>query len=339
MSNQDDFEERVREVKARAYGHWTGILTALGVDPKILNRKNQPCPMCGGTDRFQYTDKFQEGNYYCRSCGAGGGLKLAQHILGLRFGELLERIEQQVGRLPSKLVEHTGPSAQRMKQLCQRIWHEARPITAGDEVDRYLRNRGLVLEHYPRTLRFHPELGYYRKDGSGKSVKVATYPAMLGCVQGPDGHGITLHRTYLSDGAKALGEESKKLLSSGIEGAAVRLQEPTDELGITEGVENGLAVQLATGKPVWAALNCGNLERIWIPDTVRRICIYGDNDADGGFEGQASAYVLARRLMRESKRVHDNGLSREVQVFIPRRSGTDWANVWFAKVASLRQAA
>ena len=72
MSNQDDFEERVREVKARAYGHWTGILTALGVDPKILNRKNQPCPMCGGTDRFQYTDKFQEGNYYCRSCGAGG---------------------------------------------------------------------------------------------------------------------------------------------------------------------------------------------------------------------------------------------------------------------------
>ena len=26
--------------------------------------------MCGGTDRFQYTDKFGEGNYHCRGCGA-----------------------------------------------------------------------------------------------------------------------------------------------------------------------------------------------------------------------------------------------------------------------------
>jgi hypothetical protein len=68
-----DFEARVSDVKSRAHGHWTGILRSLGVDEDILKGKNLPCPIdgCGGTDRFQYTDKFGEGNYHCRSCGAG----------------------------------------------------------------------------------------------------------------------------------------------------------------------------------------------------------------------------------------------------------------------------
>ena len=45
----DDFESRVRDLKARAHGHWTPLLGALGVDERILNGKNQPCPLCGGT--------------------------------------------------------------------------------------------------------------------------------------------------------------------------------------------------------------------------------------------------------------------------------------------------
>jgi putative DNA primase/helicase len=49
------------------------------------------------------------------------------------------------------------------------------------------------------------------------------------------------------------------------------------------------------GKPVWAGLNAGNLEKLWLPDTVRKVCIYADNDADGDFAGQAFAFALARR--------------------------------------------
>ena len=70
-----EFESRLHELKARAHGRWTEILRTLGVDEKVLNKRNQPCPMCGGTDRFQYTDKFGEGNYHCRGCGPAGGLK------------------------------------------------------------------------------------------------------------------------------------------------------------------------------------------------------------------------------------------------------------------------
>jgi putative DNA primase/helicase len=341
IMNSNQFESRVSDMKVRAHGHWTPLLESLGVDAAILNGKNQPCPMCGGTDRFQYTDKFLEGNYHCRSCGAGGGLKLAQCVLGIKFGELLERIEQQLGTVQARTPSGIGsPSPQKMKRLCQRIWNEARPITVGDEVDRYLRDRRLQLSAYPRTLRFHAALGYFEKPvGQQRSKKVADYPAMLAVAQGPDGHAVTLHRTYLKDGRKAVGAQSRKVLSSGINGAAVRLIEPTDELAITEGIETALAVHLGTGKPVWAALSCGNMEKLWVPGSVARVCIYADNDADSGFDGQASAYALAHRLMRDARRPQANGLVRKVQVFVPKQNGADWADVWLARLANMKQAA
>jgi len=337
----DDFATRVRDIKARAHGHWTSILKALGVDEKILTGKNQPCPMCGGTDRFQYTDKFGDGNYHCRGCGAGGGLKLAQAVLGTKFGEMLDNIERQLGTVRTvPATANTGPSPEKMKRLCQRIWNEAKPITMGDEVHRYLRNRGLRLTTYPRTLRFHPALGYFEKQaGQQRSKKIAEYPAMLACVQGPDGHAVTLHRTYLKDGRKALGSESKKVLSSGINGAAVRLFEPTHELAITEGIETALAVHLSTAKPVWAAINCGNMEKLWIPNTLRRVCIYADNDARSEFDGQASAYALARRLKHECTKLEANGITLEVEVFVPRHAGADWADIWLARLADGKRAA
>lgn len=337
MTN-DAFDRRVQDLKARAHGRWTSILAALGVDERILGGKNQPCPMCGGHDRFQYTDKFQEGNYHCRGCGAGGGLKLAQHVLGLPFGELVEKIERQFG-VPHvvRLAASTDPSPERMKRLSQRIWDEARPVAASDEVDRYLAGRGLRMAAYPQALRFHPSLGYFEKQPGERSKKVGEFPAMLACVQGRDGQCITLHRTYLKDGRQAVGPQSKKVLSAGINGSAVRLFEPERELAITEGIETGLAVHLGTGKAVWAGLNCGNMEKLWIPESVERVCIYADNDA--GFEGQACAFGLARRLVREARMGEAAGRHREVQVFVPRHCGADWADIWLNRLAGLRKAA
>ncbi|MFY9327954.1 MAG: toprim domain-containing protein, partial [Georgfuchsia sp.] len=316
---------RIEAVKQRAHGRWTEILAGMGVDEAILKRRNMPCPLCGGTDRFQYTDKFDEGNYHCRQCGPGGGFKLLQAVKGADFNTVLRDVERCLGVMPLTAPPRASePSAERMKKLAQRIWNEARPVTLGDEVDRYLSGRGLALPVYPKVLRFHPALGYYQKDADGKSRKVAEYPAMLACIQGADGHAVTLHRTYLRDGGKLAAHDAKKVLSAGINGAAVRLFEATGELAISEGIETGIAVHLATGKPVWAGLNAGNLEKLWLPDSAHTVCIYADNDADGDFAGQAFAFALARRLKREDKKI---GL-RQVQVFIPKQAGTDWADVW-----------
>jgi len=319
------YAARIETVKQRAHGRWTEILASLGVDESILKRHNMPCPLCGGTDRFQYTDKFGEGNYHCRQCGPGGGFKLLQAALGVDFNTALRDVERLLGMMPVMAVVRTSePSAERMKKLAQSIWNEAAPVTPGDEVDRYLSGRGLALQEYPKVLRCHPALGYFQKDAAGKSRKVAEYPAMLACIQGTDGHAVTLHRTYLHDGGKLAAGDAKKVLSAGINGAAVRLFEASDELAISEGIETGIAVHLATGKPVWAGLSAGNLEKLWLPDSVRKVCIYADNDADGDFTGQAFAFALARRLKHEEKKTG----ARQVQVFLPKLAGTDWADVW-----------
>ena len=323
-----EYAARVDAVKQRAHGRWDEVLAAAGVDPQILRHRNGPCPLCGGTDRFQYTDKFGEGNYHCRQCGPGGGFKLLQAARGLDFHRALTEVEHQLGLLPpARQVCEPAPEAApgaRMRRLVQRLWDEARPVTPGDEVDRYLCGRGLSLRQHPGVIRFHPSLGYYEKDGEGKSRQVATYPAMLALIQAPDGQPVTLHRTYLKDGRKLPVPDAKKVLSAGIHGAAVRLQEPGSQLAVCEGIETALAVHLATAKPVWAGISAGNLERIWLPDTVREVCIYADNDSGTEFAGQYFAYALARRLKRETQQAGP----RLVRVFVPRHAGTDWADVW-----------
>ncbi|CAM3387858.1 toprim domain-containing protein [Paracidovorax anthurii] len=321
-----EYAARIEAVKQRAHGRWTEILGALGLDERLLKRRPMPCPVCkDGVDRFQYTDKYGEGNYHCRKCGPGGGFKLLQACKGLEFHAALCAVEKMLGMLPpARPIPAAAEAApERMKKLVQRIWNEARAVTLGDEVDRYLRGRGLSLSSYPASLRFHPALGYYQKEGAAKARKVAEYPAMLASVQDAQG-AVTLHRTYLSSGRKLDAPDAKKVLSSGFAGGAVRLADATDELAVCEGIETGIAVLLAHGKPVWCALSAGNLEKLWIPDSVRSVCIYSDNDADGDYTGQASAYALARRLRREPA----GSGPRTVRVFVPRQAGTDWADVW-----------
>lgn len=333
-----EYAARVEAVKQRAQGRWTEVLASLGVDERILKRRPLPCPVCqSGVDRFQYTDRFGQGNYHCRKCGPGGGFKLLQALRGADFNTVLCDVETALGMLPSARTADTdAPAPERMKKLVQRIWDESRPVVEGDDVDRYLKSRGLVLGTYPAAIRCHPALGYFQKDGAAKARKVAEYPAMLACVRSADGDAVTLHRTYLHDSRKLAAPDAKKVLCAGFSGAAVRLGEPADELAVCEGIETGLAVMLATGKPVWAALSAGNLEKVVIPASVRQVCIYADNDADGDYTGQASAYALARRLKREEPK----DTPRTVRVFPPKNPGADWADVWQQRQAmALRHAA
>lgn len=84
--NHSSLQERTAELKRRASGRWTSILLHLGVPAQLLNHRNQPCPHCGGRDRFQYTDRFGDGNYFCRGCGPGDGFSLLMSVHGWSFG-------------------------------------------------------------------------------------------------------------------------------------------------------------------------------------------------------------------------------------------------------------
>ena len=109
------------------------ILASLGVDERILKRRNLPCPLCGGTDRFQYTDKFGEGTTTAASAARVAASKLLQAVMGVDFNTALRDVERCLGMMPVTAPSRScEPSAERMKKLAQRIWNEAKPVTVGD---------------------------------------------------------------------------------------------------------------------------------------------------------------------------------------------------------------
>lgn len=322
MEMEGGFRAYVEAVKGRAHGRWPEILVALGIPAEVLVNRHRPCPVCGGTDRFRFDDRHGNGDYFCNGCGAGDGFTLVEKQLGWEFAEAVRRVGEVVG-IASPATEARGevPPGNRLRALLQRIWDQARPVQPGDEVARYLAGRGLELAAYPRVLRTHPSLGYFERSGS-RSKRVGAYAAMLAKVQAVDRHPVTLHRTYLERGAKAPVEGVRKLFSAGVRGAAIRLYEPEGELGLAEGIETALAVHRRLGLPVWAAGNAGALEVVQVPVTVTAVRIFADCDAN--FRGQAAAYRLAHRLSTVRR-----GL--EVAVYVPRETGKDFLDVYYAR--------
>ena len=65
-----------------------------------------------------------------------------------------------------------------------------------------------------------------------------------------------------------------------------------------------------------------------VPDGVRKVVVFGDNDRS--YAGQAGAYALAARLRRDNP-------SLEIEVEIPKTEGLDWSDVWMRRRTSSRR--
>ena len=107
MSN-NDFTEKIR---LAARGQWRSILTRLcglnetQLDPKI----QQPCPKCGGTDRFRALDDVdQTGAVLCNQCFReknGDGFAAIQWLLGCTFPQAVEMVGSHLGMAKSKKID------------------------------------------------------------------------------------------------------------------------------------------------------------------------------------------------------------------------------------------
>jgi phage/plasmid primase-like uncharacterized protein len=326
----------IAAVRGAAQGRWLEILPALApaLGPAVDRLGHHvSCPVHGGKDGFRlFEDAAATGGGVCNTCGGhADGFALLAWITGRPFSEVLHLVADFLGiwgadgrprrptpaRPPAASTDRAEERTPRrdLAQLVERVWEGATHVPS--RLARYLRGRGLAATQVPKTLRWHPELGYFDEDLHPRGA----YQAVVALVQSLAGDRVGVHRIYLDPigTRKAAVDPAKKLLAiakGATRGAAVRLGEPGDTLAITEGIETGLAVMEATGLPVWAAIAAGNLERVEVPAAVRRVELWADHDANGC--GQRAAETAAARFHAEG---------REVVVLLPPDVGQDWLDV------------
>jgi hypothetical protein len=195
---------------------------------------------------------------------------------------------------PKPKLEPEGPSPED-RERWEDWWKTAR--VGHPLLTRYLRARGLSLEPPPslRLARWNGE------------------PAMVARVEGQGGL-LGLHLTILEPDGR--GRKGKRLAKgSRPKGGAIRLfpLEAGKPLALAEGIETALAVREATGWPVWATIAAPFMKEVIVPE-VEEILIAADHDR----AGLEAAHALARRLLREGRRV---------RLAVPPEEGADWLDV------------
>lgn len=114
------------EVKAAAQGLWPGIAISAGIPPEALNGRNQPCPGCGGRDRFRFIDKKGDGFFVCGGGGertAGDGFRLLEHVRGWSASESLHFVADYLG-LAGREITQADRDAYRQRRILEALAHE-----------------------------------------------------------------------------------------------------------------------------------------------------------------------------------------------------------------------
>lgn len=173
------------EIEKLAYGHWPEILTGLGVlNKKQTENKGQPCPICGGRDRYNFSDYARAGNYFCRGCGAGNGWTLLDKVKGYRFVEALEKVAEYLAVKPmevkTKVIEEGAPEI-------------VVPVPSKITFDPNVPVTGLTAKGKPFAEKFTMFFEWYNEDGQhigyiarpdDKKTKQIFYDKKLGWTQG-----------------------------------------------------------------------------------------------------------------------------------------------------------
>jgi putative DNA primase/helicase len=286
------------QLSAQTQGRWTDILQMLGIDAKYLRNQHGPCPICEGTDRFRYDNKNGSGSFFCSSHGSGDGALLAQQYLNLNFKDTAREVRKLIGETKLEIVKPVDNS--KNEEKLKEVHKGLRRLHSSNPAGLYLIKRGLA-EPPKINVFYHPGIDYFSE---GK--KTGTHPAMVSRFLTPEGKLATYHITYLNnDGTIANLEPPKKYMGKvhDLNGGAIRLAEADgDTLGISEGIETGLSAMITQKIPVWAAGDAGKMMKIKIPESVKTVIIFADNDKS--FTGQMAAATLANRLStREGKAV------------------------------------
>jgi len=192
-----------------------------------------------------------------------------------------------------------------------RLWREAL-ILPGSPAARYLSARGITIAS--SELRFHARMPL------GPKGAVRFLPALVAAVRNDAGI-LALHRTFIDTDSDRLAtfEQPKRALGSPGSGA-VRLASPRGgRLGLAEGNESALSAMQLFGIPCWVTLGNERFGLVTIPESVRELHLFVDNDAGG---------LLAEERAREAYACE----GRRIVTRRPERADDDWNDVLMGRL-------
>jgi hypothetical protein len=205
------------------------------------------------------------------------------------------------------------------------IWRSAND-GADTIAHRYLASRGITLNRWPPSLRFHSRCPRPRDDAGNL---LPPLPAMLALVEHIKRGPVAVHCTYLlADGSGKAEVQKQKAIFGPTAGGAVRFGTPCTGqwLAVGEGVETTLSVAMACAMPAWAALSAGGIKNLNLPPDVTNVVICSDHDATG--VGERAARDAAARWLAEGRRV---------RIAMPPDTGTDFNDVLNGSAAEISE--
>jgi putative DNA primase/helicase len=299
---------------------WPAVLAQLGVPVTALRNKHGPCPACHGTDRFRFDNRRGRGDYICNQCGAGSGFDLLMKLHGWDFRTARNEVMRVAGlsEFPGYTVELIKPAspppepdiAQPSDRVLRLRGQSCGVADCNDAVE-YLASRKLWPLPEGCSLRAHPSVEYFEDKRC-----VGRFAALLAPVLDLDGQLVTMHVTYLQNGAKITDHKPRKMLSplTNRVGCAARIMQlDGDALGVGEGLESSIAAGSLHGLPVWSALNAPLLSKFEPPAQIKRLIVYCDHDV----AGLDAALKLIERLQGKVR----------IEIKTPTAPAKDWAEV------------
>jgi putative DNA primase/helicase len=195
-------------------------------------------------------------------------------IVGETF-EHMVRPDEHIDRTP----EHV-PNEEALT-----LWRGAGCVTEGSPQARYLVARGLTIAT-PPTIR------------AAEILHLDRYPlpAIVAAVQAPDRRIIAVQRTLIDPrGTKKAQVRLPRLTIGALGWGAIRLAAASEVLGLAEGTEKALAAMQLFNVPCWSSLGASRMHRVWIPDGVRELHVFADNDDPGRAAAERTAHAHRHR--------------------------------------------
>jgi len=286
-------------VKELIAGRENEIVLALSPSMRdtAFNGKNQPCPYCGGKDRFRVLKSG--GSIVGYYCGRGSGDTTKGDVIGLishlnadeDYKDTCKRIEEYLGIYELNKEEKERLKKQSENNKANRIKEEKRQAIILAKKQKQVALKAAAIFQAATPVKSHQ----YLSSKNVLSHGLRLYKNMLVVPMVNMNRVITGLQLIKEDGGKIFlkGQDNKgnfHFIGQRLAGRPIVL---------CEGYATGATIHELTGLPVAVCFNAGNIEfviRAWQKRTNQNLVLFADNDMEKQLSGKGNAGSISMKM-------------------------------------------